>query len=89
MLKTGHQFTWKTAMPQDKFLELNNLLLTTILYIFNFEFHQQTNDVWREGLAISTTADIHILAHEQTAISISLNPSKVSEHFLMTLIPFL
>ena len=33
------QFTSETAIPQDKFLDLVNLLLTTTWYIFNCQFN--------------------------------------------------
>ena len=32
------QFSRKTAISQDKFLDLVNLVLTTTLYIFSFSF---------------------------------------------------
>ena len=39
------QFTRKTAIPQDKFLDLVNLVLTTTWYTFNSQFYQQTDGV--------------------------------------------
>ena len=35
------QFTRKTAIPPDKFLDLINLVLTTTWYTFNPQFYQQ------------------------------------------------
>ena len=35
------QFARKTAIPQDKFLDLVNLVLTTTWYTFNSQFYQQ------------------------------------------------
>ena len=42
------QFTKKTAIPQDKFLDLANLVLKTTWYTFNFWFYQQTDGVAME-----------------------------------------
>ena len=39
------QFTGKTAIPQDRFLDLVNLVLTTTWYAFNSQFYQQTDGV--------------------------------------------
>ena len=36
------QFTRKTAIPQEKFLDLVHLVLTTNWYTFNSQFYQQT-----------------------------------------------
>ena len=41
------QFTRKTAISQDKFLDLANLVLTTTWLTFNSEFYQQTDGVAR------------------------------------------
>ena len=43
------QFTRKTAIPQDKFLDLVNLVLTTTWYTFNSQFYQQTDGVAMGG----------------------------------------
>ena len=37
------QFTRKMAIPQDKFLELVNLVLKTTWYTYNSQFYQQTD----------------------------------------------
>ena len=50
------------AIPQDKFLCLVNLVLTTTWYIF--KFYQQTDDVAIGGPASSTAAEIYMQAHE-------------------------
>ena len=66
------QFARKTAVPQDKFLDLVKLVLTTTWYILNSQFYQQT-----DGVATSTTAEIYMQAHESTAIPTALHPPKV------------
>ena len=37
------QFTRKTAIPQNKFLDLVHLVLTITWYTFNSQFYQQTD----------------------------------------------
>ena len=37
------QFARETAIPQDKFLDLVHLVLTTTWYTFNSQFYQQTD----------------------------------------------
>ena len=54
------QFARKTAIPQDKFLDLVNLVLTTTWYTFNSQFYQQTDGVAMGGPASSTTAEIYM-----------------------------
>ena len=76
------QFARKTAIPQDKFLDLVNLVLTTTWYTFNSQFYQQTDRVAMGGPASSTTAEIYMQAHESTAISTALHPPKVWERFV-------
>ena len=39
------QFTRKTTGPQEKFLDLVNLVLATYWYTFNSQFYRQTDDV--------------------------------------------
>ena len=73
------QFVRKTAIPQDKFLDLVNLVLTTTWYTFNSQFYQQTDGIAMGGPASSTTAEIYMQAHESTAISTALHPPKVWE----------
>ena len=43
------QFTRETAIPQDKFLDLVHLVLTTTWYTFNSQFYQQTDGVTMGG----------------------------------------
>ena len=71
------QFTRKTAIPQDKFLDLVHLVLTTTWYTFNSQFYQQTDGVAMGGPVSSTTAEIYMQADERTAIATSLHPPKV------------
>ena len=73
------QFIRKTAIPQDKFLDLVHLVLTTTWYTFNSQFYQQTDDVAMGGPAFSTTAEIYMQAYECTAITMALHPPKVWE----------
>ena len=76
------QFTRKTAIPQDKFLDLVNLVLTTTWYTFNSQFYQQTDGVAMESPASSTAAEIYMQSHECSAISTTLHPPKVLRQFL-------
>ena len=77
-----NQFTRKTAIPQDKFLDLVNLVLTTAWYTFNSRFYQQTVGVAKGGPASSINAEIYVQAHENTAVSTALQLLKFEE-FLM------
>ena len=70
------------AIPQDKFLDLVNLVLTTTWYTFNSQFYQQTDGVAMGGPASSTTAEIYMQAYERTAITTALHPPKVWERFV-------
>ena len=76
------QFTRKTAIPQDKFLDLVHLVLTTTWYTFNSQFYQQTDGVAMGGPASSTTTEIYIQTHERTGITTALRPPKVWEQFV-------
>ena len=76
------QFTRKTAIPQDKFLDLVHLVLTTTWYTFNSQFYQQTDGVAMGGPASSTTAEIYMQAYERTAITTAMHPPKVWERFV-------
>ena len=80
IIKDG-QFTWKTATPQEKFLDLVHLVLTTTWYTFNSQFYQQTDGVTMGGPASSTTAEICMQAYERIAITIALHSPKVWEQF--------
>ena len=76
------QFTGKTVIPQDKFLDLVHLVLTTTWYTFNSQFYQQTDSVDMGGPTSSTTAEIYMQAYERTVITTALHPPKVWEQFV-------
>ena len=76
------QFTRKKAIPQDKFLDLIHLVLTTTWYTSNSQFYQQTDGVAMRGPASSTTAEIYMPAYERTAITTPLHHPKVWERFV-------
>ena len=71
----------KRLIPQNNFLDLVNLALTTTWYTFNSQFYQQTDGVAIGGPASSTTAETSMQAHERTAISTALHTPKVWERF--------
>ena len=71
------QFTRKTAIPQNKFLDLVHLVLTTTWYTFYSQFYRQTDDLAMGGPASSTTAEIYMQTYERTAITMALHPPKV------------
>ena len=54
------QFTRKTVIPQDKFLDLFHLVLTNTWYNFNSQFYQQTDGVSMGSPASSTTAEVYM-----------------------------
>ena len=81
-VNSDDQFIRKTAIPQDKFLDLVHLVFTTTRYTFNSQFYQQTDGVAMGGSASSTTAEIYIQAYERTAITTALHPAKVWERFV-------
>ena len=64
---------------QGSVLDLVNLVLTTIWYIFNSQFHQEIDGVAMRGPVSSNTVDIYMQAHERIAISTVLHPPKVLE----------
>ena len=61
----------------EKQLDLVNPVLTNTWHTFNSQFYQQTDDVAMRARASLTTAKIYIDAHERTATSTVLDPSKV------------
>ena len=75
------QFTRKTAIPPEKFLDLVHLVLTTTWYTFNSQFNQQTDGVAMGGPASSTTAEIYLQVYEYTAVTTALHPPKVWKRF--------
>ena len=76
------QFTKKTFIPQEKFLDLINLALRTTWYTFNFRFYQKTDGVVIGGPASSTTVEIYMQAHKHTAISTALHLPTVWQLFV-------
>ena len=81
-VNNDNQFTKKMTIPQHKFLDLVNLVLTTTWYMLNSQFYQQTNCVAVGGPASSTAAEIYMQAHECTAIFTTPNPPKVWRKFV-------
>ena len=75
------QFTKKTAIAQNKFLDLVHLVLATTWYTFNSQSYQQTDGASIGDPASSTTAETYMQAYERTAITTALHPPKVSERF--------
>ena len=75
------QFTRKTAIPQDEFLDLAHLVLTTTWYTFDSQFYQQTDGVAMGSPASSTSAEIYMEAYERSAITTILHPPKVWKQF--------
>ena len=73
------QFTWKTAIPGEMFLDLVHLVLITTWYTFNSQFYQQTDGVAMGDLASSTTAETYMQSYERTTITTALHPPKVWE----------
>ena len=55
-VNNNYQFTRKMTIPEDKFLDLVNLVLATTWCTFNSKFYQQTGGVAMGGLA-STKAE--------------------------------
>ena len=76
------QFIRKTAIPQGNVLDLVTLVLTTTWCNFIHKFYQQTDGVAIRGAVSLTTIELHVQAHEQTAISTALHSQKVWEQFL-------
>ena len=66
------------AIPQDKFLDLGNLVLKTTSYAFSSQFFRQTDGIEIGGPASSTTAEAYMQ-----------NPEKFRNNLLMTFIQFL
>ena len=68
------------------FLDLVNLVLTTTRYTFNSKFYQQSDGAAMGGPASSTTAEICMQIHEQTAISTLQQPPKFWERFVYSIL---
>ena len=58
----------RTNLLPDQILELLEFLLRTTFFIFNGEFHQQTNGVAMGGPASSIVAEIYMISIETTAM---------------------
>ena len=84
----GDQFTRKVDIPQDKFLDLVNLVLTTTWYIFNYNFYQKTHGVAIGGPAFSTTTEIYIILNTMQCLR-HWTLQKVGNYFMIKLIQFL
>ena len=76
------QFTKKTSIAQEKFLDLIHLALRTTWYTFNFQLYQKTDSVAIGGPASSTTVEIYMFTHKHTAISTALHPPTVWQLFV-------
>ena len=73
------QFARKTAIPQDKFLDLVNLVLTTTWYTFNSQFYQQTDGVAMGSLHILTNTYTTALTTKQVIRKVLFPPCLI-EH---------
>ena len=65
---SDYLFIRKTPIAQNKFLDLVYLVLTTTCYTFNSQFYKEADGVTTGAPASSTTAEIYLQAHEETAI---------------------
>ena len=82
------QFTRKVAIPQDKFLDLVNLVLTTTWYIFNYNFYQKSHGVAIGGPAFQTTTEIYIILNTMRYLR-HWTLQKFRNYFMIKLIQFL
>ena len=55
----GHQFTRKMLIPEDKFLDLVDVVFITTCYTFNSQFYQRTDGVAMGGPPSLTAAEIY------------------------------
>ena len=81
-VNSDDQFTRKTDIPQDKFLDLVHLVSTTTWYTSSSQFYRQTDGITMEDPTSSTAAEIYMHAYERTAITTALHPPKVWERFV-------
>ena len=88
-VNSNDPLTRKTAIPQDKFLDLTNVVLTNTWYIFTSQFYQQTESVALGGQTSSTASEMYMHSNEQTAISNELHLPKVSKRFVDDVYPIL
>ena len=82
------QFTRKVAIPQDEFLDLVNLVLTTTWYIFNYNFYQKSHGVAIGGPAFQTTTEIYIILNTMRYLR-HWTLQKFRNYFMIKLIQFL
>ena len=75
------QFTMKTAVPQNKFLDLVNLVLKSTWHTFNSQFINKLMVLQRKGQHLQPLQKFILQTCEQTAIPVALHPSKVWEQF--------
>ena len=68
-----------TNMLPDQILELLEFLLRTTFFIFNGEFHQQTDGVAMGGPASSIVAEIYMISIETTVIMTADTPPTILE----------
>ena len=84
----GDQFTRKVDIPQDNFLDLVNLVLTTTWYIFNYNFYQKSHGVAIGGPAFQTTTEIYIILNTMRYLR-HWTLQKFGNYFMIKLIQFL
>ena len=70
------------ATPQDKFLDLVQLVWTTTWHTFHSHFYQKTDCNAMGDQASSTTVEIYMQASKRTAVTTALHPPKVWEQFV-------
>ena len=69
----------RTNLLTDQILEQLEFLLRTTFFIFNGEFHQQTDGVAMGGPASSIVAEIYMIIIETTAITTADTPPRIWE----------
>ena len=73
-VNNDYQFTRKMTIPQEKFFDLVDLVLTATWCTFNSQFYQQTDDIAMGSEVSSSTAEFYMQAHECNTYGIT--PSK-------------
>ena len=76
-VKNDDQFINRTAVPQEKFLDLVNLVLTTNWCTFDFQFYKRSEGVSMEEPASSITTKVYIKTHRKSAKSAVLHPRNI------------
>ena len=69
----------RTNLLPDQILEQLEFLLRTTFFIFNGEFHQQTDGLAMGGPASSIVAEIYMISIETTAITTADTPQRIWE----------